>query len=357
MLKIRAKCISIVFFILILRGGISGQESSYRSFYQRNLSLINPAAFPREFSELSMMTQHINANFRKQAFGIKDVEGAPRYIDARYEGVFSTKKYKQSDEGLTLKVGGMIKQESAGAIKNLNLQFNNAWLFHIAGDHSFSVGYGLDYNNQNINTNAVSWQTQARLPDRIQHSYGKINIGAFYYWRVGGSFKNRNVAHAAKNLPSLIYGYAGISYEKLGLLNLDNTNGINPANQFNLIGVLALRRFEPSIWVRYVPLVNYQSLIGYSPFSVDMNVRYTRSNNKSKNNQKVGEALWVGTGFSTAGTMNVEIGGRHWFQLNNGKGRRNSSYVQMSFAYTGLRLSTDAIRPADFELNLGLIFF
>ena len=318
-----------------------GQQLSYTPFYRHNWVDINPAAFPREYIEQRDMFLFFNLNARAQRVGV-DV-GAPRAASARTEWVFGSEQYA-SDH----KVGIGLSLDEAGAIKKTAVKMSYAWMGALGEDMFFSLGGAVDYNNQHIQTDLVNWQTPVSFQDnQLNSNYFSFNMGGFLYHGIasgkeGGAF-HHSVEHSRLESSYLL---EGLSVSQV--LSLGNTQNIKRVMQWNFILAAVLNEWELSSWTRYVAGVSYETF-GFSlPVSVDLNLRYVF---KFRDSPSIaGDQFWVGSGVNTAATCNFEVGYRRWVNTDLHFAR----YLQIGFAYTGLRLSSGAVlQPNDWQVNVG----
>lgn len=336
-----------LFFSCVLRGVVMAQQLPNIAFYRHNWSQINPSAFPREYIELRDMTIFTNINARSQMH--KVVKGAPRAVDARGEFIFGNGNYTDN------KVMVSLHSEQAGAIREFKGQLGYSWITPLTTQNYevgfLSIGGSVDYNNKYVNTADVNWQSPNEVPEIINTNFMNFNAGAFYYFGISHKDDESFRVQVERNPYKTPYGFVGVSWSQVKALGW--TNLLQQKSHLNLIAGGVLRRFEPTVWLRYSPGLEFESMGRSLPFTADFNLRYIYkmvTNRAIKKN--AGNQFWLGTGFSTAGTMNIEAGFRGWIDKSRGS-RNTPNYYQIGFAYTGFRLSSLAIpRPNDFELNL-----
>ena len=347
-MKILTRSVLCIILSILMKGTVQAQQLPNISFYRHNWSQINPAAFPREYIELRDMTVFTNVNARSQRHNV--VKGAPRSVDARGEFVFGNQFYTDS------KIAFSLHTEQAGAIRDFKGQLGYSWITSLNTrkyDVGFlSIGGSVDYNNKRAQTSDVNWESPSNIPEIRDVNYANFNLGAFYYFGRGIAQKEEESVREQieRNPYKEPYGFVGVSWSQAKALGF--TEFLNQKSHLNLIVGGVLQRIEPTVWLRYSPGLEFESMNMTLPFIADFNIRYIYKLSLSQSRKMAGNQFWIGTGVSTAATMNIEAGYRGW--LDKSKGKKNTpNYYQIAFAYTGFRLSSLAIpRPNDFEVNL-----
>jgi Type IX secretion system membrane protein PorP/SprF len=351
-MKILTRFILTIIISFLLRGYGFAQQLPQISFYRHNWSQINPAAFPREYIELRDMTLFTNINSRLQRYRVE--QSAPRSVDARGEYVFGNNFY--TDNKLALN----FHNDQAGAIQSTKLQLGYAWITSL-NTRKFDIGFlslggSVEYNNTRIKTGDVLWQPPLSNLENLSNNFVNFNIGGFYYFGQGMAQKDDETFRnqVEKKPYKTPYGFVGVSWSQVKAIG--DMDFLQQKGHTNLIVGGVLRRFEPTLWLRWSPGLEVQSWNINLPFVANFNVRYIYKMDLNYGRKMAGNQFWLGGGVSSAATMNVELGYRGWLNKSASKVSK-PNYYQVAIAYTGWRLSSSAIpQPSDIELNLSWNF-
>ena len=150
------------------------------------------------------------------------------------------------------------------------------------------------------------------------------------------------------------YGYIGIS--TIQAIQIGQTTDFQDVAHWNGIAGIVWQRWEASTWLRYVPKLTYiTGRDNGTPLSMDVNVRYFYKFSGGNTSDKMsGHAFWLGSGFSSAKTINLELGVRYWLEKRD---NALAHYIQVGVAYTGFPISDQAItRPSTVEVNVSMNF-
>jgi Type IX secretion system membrane protein PorP/SprF len=372
---------SVLFFFLSLQS--SAQQLSKVSFYRHNWSKLNPAAIPREAVEFRSISTLANLNYRIQKHVVSSQ--APTILDGSIETVWPDQYRKKGMSTYTdNKLGLFVNAENDGIIKTSSASLNYARMYSIGTDGRMSgkknsydlgflaIGLTLTYRNRRIDLNSVTWNNVNRFStDIIQHNYLNINAGVFWYWNLPsrsavatGKEGGRNKQAGKRKFSAEIQkinngkkplGYVGLSVLQPTQTQIGRTEYGNDVAHINGIAGMMYHSFEVSNWVRYVPKLSFITLGETpSPFSFDVNLRYFYNHSENPNVPRAGDGFWIGAGWSSAKTANVEVGYRCW--VNQGSSSL-ANYVQIGLAYTDLLNTANTItKPTSFELNFSWNF-
>ncbi|GEM_PF-856917 len=305
--------LSFIFILFVVSASnVAAQQTTRLELYRHNWALLNPAAFPRNYFEDAEELNYLGATARLQTVKI---EGAPQHYNIRYEGIIDVGK---SD----MKLGGFATRDEVGAISDVSLQGNFAYLFSAGfkAQHKIGIGITVGYLNQRVELEKVNWKDPLSIPtDLNNRSLWNATIGIFYYYNPangggGGPSnyadkhrKNSNRQQRSKRVYPPFY--AGVSVRNL--VSSYTSSTVTPIfdtylkTQYTAIAGGVFNNWEPSIWLRYLPNVEYQTLGVNSAVSTDFNIRYLFL------------YAWTGVGISTNGTANAEFGSKIYFDKSS----------------------------------------
>ncbi|MBX2927399.1 MAG: type IX secretion system membrane protein PorP/SprF [Saprospiraceae bacterium] len=337
----RNKGIPLLLLFAALTAGFSAalaQQGPQITLYRHNWALLNPAAFPRNYFEDQELLHHFSAASRAQTIFI---EGFPQHHNVRFEYIPDLESYSD------VKLGFFVSSDKAGALGENRIQGNFAYSFALDRKHQLSIGGTLSWTNQRVNINKVNWQTTPNVPlDINSRSYLDLNIGIFYYQRSRSGSGIRRYAGKFRTFDNQPPFYAGISTIQLVSRSLSSVGGnafVTPfqPHYYAVVGGV-VKGFEPSVWIRYLPGLEYHTWGFSNPLSVDFNVR------------RMIRQLWIGAGLSTNATANAEFGCNLWLSDGtNGIG----NLLQLGFAMGNLGISPRAIGGGpNLELSVGFNF-
>jgi hypothetical protein len=343
----------LVFLGLTVVHRLTAQRLPALSFYRQNWSLINPAAFPRENREHREIDLLINSTYRTQRVGRAD---APTFTNIHIDKIFASDYEWKND----WKIGLNLQRDQAAVISNTAFQLSGAYGRSIESEYFdlgfISIGCAGTHYNQFIETTSskVNWQTVTTSPQDVQTGFWDLNVGIFY--QLPNITPENNLETRIRKENETPHLYVGVSVQQL-LADQRTLPFAQQRRQWNLIvGGFFANHFEPSIWVRHTRDIDFQTTFANgAPLSMDANLRYILKFLGGNEGGLPGTQVWVGAGWTTAMSMNVEIGGRYWFRTSE---REKISYAQLSLAWTGLRLSpqTSIQNPNSLELHLALNF-
>lgn len=262
--------------VCCLTGTLMGQQLSLFTQYRENATLINPAAMELDFLAFGYpMT--VGASYRKQWSGIN---GSPTTQTLRFSYVNAGRS------AANLIAGGYVINDQTGptgftgfygrvgAVLGADVEYSGLSLA-ISGGY---VGYRVRASELVLRDGGdvlgSSDQTQSH-PD--------VGFGAYFYNTVGS---NDNQIFLGLSVPQLL-GFDLTYTNEAGEYNVERVR-----HYYALAGTILRFRnesfLELSAWGKYVE---------GAPFNADFNMRYQMNN-----------ALYLGTGLSTAGNFHVEAG-------------------------------------------------
>jgi hypothetical protein len=356
-MKKRFYCPCFVILGVSLAHCLTAQRLPAISFYRQNWSLINPAAFPRENREHREVDLLINSTYRTQRVGRAD---APTFANLHIDKIFTTDGVDWKDDW---KIGLNFERDNAAVISNYSFQLSGAYGRSIESEHLdlgfISIGCAGTHYNQFVEATSskVNWQTPTTSPQDVGTGFWDLNVGIFY--QLPNITPEQDFESRIRKDNEESHLYVGASVQQL-LADRRTLPFTQQRRQWNfIVGGFFAEHFEPSIWLRHTRDVDFQTTFANgAPLSMDANLRYIfkfLDANAGNNGKLPGTQLWFGAGWSSAMSMNVEIGGRYWFRTST---YENISYTQISLAWTGLRLrpQTTIQNPNSLELHLALNF-
>jgi len=274
---------------------LSAQQTTLTTFHRYNWQTINPAAVDR----MQMFNEHrtlLNAAVRQQWLGF---EGSPTLYHLSFEHMPRVNR----DFPHQIKWGFSVFKDQAGEIGTYGITGNFQYYIRLSRGGKKFLHFGLSPSilRYQVAANQIQFKQDDPLSNvQINRLYGDFSFGIFYR-----QVNNRNKTGF----------YAGISSPQTISTNLEkrDDSGFLAKERklhLNLItgGFLKPDRYspfsiEPSLWIRYLPGVNYSSLAENLPVSADVNVRIYYFYDRGSNN-----SFWAGTGYGTNRNMKIEAG-------------------------------------------------
>jgi type IX secretion system PorP/SprF family membrane protein len=323
------KIITIIFLVLfcILQTSIA-QQLGFYSMYQNNWQIINPAA-PHMAFIISASTENVlNIAYRQQWIGVK---GSP----LNYNIHFEHKVPNDKDERFTTKWGLGMYGESAGPLINNTFYFNYAYPISLGGKYrnppKLYIGFNAGYFHHRINFSNITFENrQESTIINFENQYSFLNGRSVFELTPAIFYINTDRSESY---------YIGLSSPRL-LTAGKNVNGFEILNNKPQVHLIAgffnqAKTLQPSIWLRWQPGIEFQSLVKNLPLSMNVNLR-----------SKLTDRITIGGGLSTGRWAHLECG----WSLTEGKksmGISNTS-VNINFAYdiplakTGFQLGQTA---------------
>lgn len=276
------------FQCVTLFGLLSAQQTPYTAFYRQNWSLVNPAAVdpwsaadPGDWNRTTMFS----VGFRQQGID-SDIEAAPVQGAAAFE---ITPDLRSRNLPGIYKGGFAILKDRAASISTLGVYGTFSYGWRAGTEGLFNIGaaagwiqYGADRSAlQNydpgdpvINDAGMRWQ-----PD--------FSIGVFY---------RNNSAYAGLSMPQTLSNFISSSRKPHVYLLAGKMMPLHTADAL----------FEPSIWLRWTPGLEYESIRNSLPFSADLNARFWISAGHEYQTKR--RKIWFGSGIGTVLNLNLETG-------------------------------------------------
>lgn len=309
-------CVLVV--TLFATVGIFAQTSAPPNTYFQNWSLLNPAAFPRQYLEDQDMGNHFGL-----VGGYRDysTEGNATYFRARMEHI------PDFNSGNDMKIGLFASFDKVGAWEESRMQFNYAYAFRLSRLDQISIGATLGLLRQFVNIRGTGW---SGLPNAQSGWLMDVNMGIFYNSRPTSGGIHR-YAKKHRTQTNLSHYYVGISMLQLVGHRLDAQPGntfdtrLNP--QYYAVAGGVFGDFEATVWLRYLPDSEFNGWGFRHDISADFYLR-----------KRIRQA-WTGIGVSTNGTANAELGFNFW--VGNSVGRIGDQ-LQFALALGNLSISKQA---------------
>ncbi len=339
-----AKLNSIGVFILIIfpQFELMAQQSAYYAIFRENWVLLNPAFLDHFFLEDKERTLMVNASYRQQWIGFED---GPKQLNARLENIVVGKK--GADKNIPFwKWGFGIGNEKIATFNSCGLYGNYAYLMQLNEQTHMAAGFSASIFNHRFRLDPDAFQDFEADPlaQSVQGSIrwlANLDAGVF-------------LKHKSYNGQSGIdHWYLGMAATQVLSVNIrtESENGVLATDRkphFNLLtGVLFGRGgravvtsfWEPSVWIRYLPGTSYQTILGNSPLSADLALRFS-----------IGDKFWSGLGFGTSGNLSIEFG----YNYHNAFQRKDTQAPKVK---TGMLFNAPLIGPApgySVELFMGV---
>ena len=304
-----------------LWGKLAAQQLTLFTQYRENMTLLNPGAVETDFLAFNNNIS-FGASYRTQWVGLS---GSPQTQTLR--GSFLA----DGMSGVAMQFGGYLVNDQTGPCG-----FTGAYgrISGIVTDDpaygGLSIGLSAGMVQYRVNSSEIILRDENDVLGTLDQSqlFPDIGIGIFLYRAVGGRSGADN------------YFYSGISVPQV--FGLDFTFQ-NEQGQFyskrvqHIYGQLGFLKFfrndsflEPSLWVKYAP---------NAPTNVDLNLRY-----------QLPQALWIGAGGSSAGSVHLETG----LTLGSSLGLDNTLKLGYGFDYSFSTFGPTA--GSTHEINLSFSF-
>jgi len=289
--------------------------------YRQNLGIINPAAVNSDF-HTSETHLSFGASYRTQWV---DFDAAPVTQTIRGEYLLD------NGGGFGLLFGGYLINDQTGPTGLTGAYGRIAGILTDDPEYGgLSIGINVGVVQYRVNGSELFARDAGDVLTMEDQSqiFPDVGFGVYYYKTIEtGTFDDD------------IF-YSGISVPQVFGLNLDfqNANGDFTTQRIqHFYGLLGLYHFfenngilEPSVWIKYSPNV---------PVNADFNLRY-----------KFPNALWLGTGLSTAGTYHLEAG----FAVGENLGWDNVFKVGYGYDYSFNTFGPDAGNTHEINISFSL---
>lgn len=285
-----------LFFLL---GTLNAQQLSLFTQYRENATIINPAAMESDFLAFGQ-NMTLGANYRSQWNGIS---GNPRTQAVRFS-------FMGDGSGASLLAGGYLMNDQTGPTGFTGVYARVGAV--ISGDPEYS-GIAVALSGGMVQYRVNSDEFNLRDPNDVlgmnsqTEIFPDVGAGIYFYQMLSGAMDG-DMFYAGLSVPQV----AGID------LTFKNDNGEFAVQRIqHFYGMAGLYHFfrndgflEPSLWVKYVD---------GAPLNADLNLRYQTPN-----------ALWIGTGISSAGNFHFEAG----FNLGENVGLYNNIKIGYGYDYS-----------------------
>ncbi len=309
----------ILLAFLCLVGGLDAQQLTLFTQYRENATLINPAAMETDFLAFGNNLT-VGLHYRKQWAGLS---GSPETQSIRFSYI--------NDEwsGATLTAGAYLMNDLTGPTGFTGFYGRIGAV--ISPDPSYSglsiaisggmVQYRVDASEIRLRegNDVVGTMDQSQLhPD--------VGVGIFFYNTITKRNRNRDdIFYAGVSIPQLLGLDLTFTDEATGDFFVQRAR-----HYYGSVGILKYfyndSYLEPSVWVKYVE---------GAPINVDLNLRYQLPN-----------ALWVGTGISSAKNFHFETG----LALGENVGLLNTLRLGYGFDYSFSSFGPSAGSTHEFQV-------
>lgn len=250
---------------------LNAQQLANYTFYQENLTMLNPAGITSDYTINGRSTQ-IGVSYRRQW---EDLEDAPVNLALQFTKIIESKR---------ISVGGYLVNDQTGEIGQSGAYLNFAYLipFGEQTPQTLSIGLSTGLVQYRVDPTKVSFRDAGdnilTANDNTQFS-PDFGFGVFY--SKGQSF------YAGLSVPQIF----GLSTKFGG----EQTFEIQRVRHYYgmiggylNIGQSSDSFLEPSVWIRYV---------ANTPISIDANIRY-----------QFNKWFWVGAGAGLSKVVHLEFG-------------------------------------------------
>ncbi len=284
----------LILFATLLLGThlLLAQRTPYTTFYRYNWQAVNPAAMDRIFMVDPTKSLMVSSYYHQQWIG---VEGAPVFYHVSVEH----KPIVDQTFPHQIKWGFQAFGDVTDAIGSFGLYGNFSYYIKLQNRRGRFLHFG-------VSPGLIQYRVDA---DKTRFKDDEPLLGAFEEGQLYADFSFGIFYRESRKF------YFGLSVPQTFTLNLNSQveDGIFVAERlrnlhayFVIGGFLTNRRInyrakkvvvEPSLWVRYIPGLTYQTYIEDFPISADLNLRLHYRN-----------FLWGAVGFGTAQNLHLEFG-------------------------------------------------
>lgn len=284
--------------LLCLCGGLGAQQLSLFTQYRENATLINPAAMETDFL-VFQNNLTVGLNYRRQWAGLN---GSPETQSVRFSYI------NDDGSGASLTAGAYLLNDQTGPTGFSGFYGRIGAV--ISPDPAYSglslaltggvVQYRVDASEIRLreSNDIIGEADQSQLqPD--------VGVGIYFYNTLGSG---NDMLYAGVSAPQLL---------GLDLMFTDESGDFFVQRTRHYYGTFGVIKYfyndsylEPTLWVKYVE---------GAPINADVNLRYQLPN-----------ALWIGTGLSTARNFHFETG----LALGSNIGSENTLRLGYGFDYS-----------------------
>ncbi len=265
----------ILVALLCLSSALPAQQLSLFTQYRENATLINPAAMESDFLAFGQNLT-FGASYRSQWSGIS---GNPRTQTVRAS-------YLNKDwSGVTLVAGGHLINDQTGPTGLTGFYGRIGGVIGPDPEYSgLAIALSGGIVQYRVDADKVVLREQGDVIGSMDQTqlFPDVGLGLYFYNYTGEDV----MLYMGASVPQII---------GLDLTFTDDNGDFLVKRTQHFYGMLGLYKFfrndaflEPSVWVKYT---------AGAPVNLDFNLRYQLPN-----------ALWIGTGVSSAGNFHMETG-------------------------------------------------
>ncbi|MGK0363736.1 MAG: type IX secretion system PorP/SprF family membrane protein [Saprospiraceae bacterium] len=318
--RILTKIFCIFFLFTSTNHALNAQLLPINSVYRFNWQMGNPAAIDKTF---------ILSNGRYRTMG--NINHRQQWLNVEDAPVTSFASFEQYAESNSVRWGGMVMRDRAGAVQNDGAFGNFSYFKQFTRSRYHIIHFGL---NAGIISARIK-NDELRFADDLSTDpasaptskiFFDVGAGALYrfdrYFYIGLSLPqmlavnviNKSESGAIlgerwRNFP--VYLLAG------GYIELANGGAVR-SDTWSL---------EPSLWLRYLPTYQYYTILDNLPLSADfdiqLNVPLTFEG-----------ALWINAGIGTNQTARLGVGYDSEFPFIRSSGNTKSGSNRMDIGFT-----------------------
>ena len=278
----------ILFLSILWIRPLEAQQLGQHIFYQSNWQLINPAAINYVYFFEEKEKNTISASARKQWLGFPD---SPTTFNVKYERIPHLRSRYNGKSDDNMKFGGFINRDQAGAISSTSIFGNYAYYINTYDDISFGLGINAGFYQYRVNLEEINFENTSGFPDemKLNQWHADFAVGAFLVdpdnFYLGISIPQTFDIVALENVNSGMF-----DTKRSPHIYLIYGHIIRPG------GITSSTYYEPSVLIKYVPGLVFQSIFEDFPVAVDVNFR-TKT-----------ERFWGGVGLSSSKTARIDVG-------------------------------------------------
>jgi type IX secretion system PorP/SprF family membrane protein len=273
----------VVLTVLVIQPLAAQQLGAY-TFFRNNWQMINPSMPNLSFFSEDPRYFTLNMAYRQQWIGTK---GGPALYNINFDNIFDPKLHNSTAKG-----GFGLYGEQLGALRTNGFYGNYTYGVIFGGKTTdiLHIGMNTGMSWQRVNLNGINFTPNVN--DDVLNSWQNKGSQLFFELNPGVTFTHDagygNFFYAGLSVPQAFS--VGVSGVHTGVSSLRK-------QQFNLLVGGMVSGFQPSLWVRWLPSIEYSSLFNNNPLSAHGNVRYF-----------VEKSFWVGAGASTSRLAHFEVG-------------------------------------------------
>ena len=289
--------LNLTFVFILITQCLFAQRTPFTPFYRYNWQTVNPAAMDRIFMIDNDKTFMVAANYHRQWVGL---EGAPEMYHVSFEHKPVVDRFFRHP----IKWGLQVFSDQTDAIGTVGFYGNFSYYLRMQNSRDRTLHFGISpgFIQYSVDVNNTQFKEEG---DPLEGSfetnkiYGDVSFGVFY--RDGNRFyfgasvpqtftfnindENEEGLFVAERLEKMhLYFVIG------GFLSASDRTYRNYYQQNSWV-------LEPSLWIRYVPGLTFQTISENIPVSGNLGLRMHYRNR-----------MWGSVGYGTDKNLHLEFG-------------------------------------------------